>query len=60
MIFGQGVSANGSLTDVYQQGFQLAEETYKQSADAWTGNARDVNRNQLPVDGTSVSNEEQK
>jgi hypothetical protein len=60
MIFGQGVSANGSLTDVYQQGFQLAEETYKQSADAWTGNAREVNRNQPPVDGTNVSNEEQK
>ena len=60
MIFSQGVSANGSLTDVYQQGFQLAEETYKQSADAWTGNAREVNRTQQPVDGTYVNNEEQK
>ena len=37
MIFSQTVSADGSLTNVYQKGFELAEQTYKQSADAWNG-----------------------
>lgn len=34
MVFSQTVSADGSLTDVYQKGVLLAEETYKQGADA--------------------------
>lgn len=37
MVFSQTVSADGSLTNVYQQGFELAEQTYKQSANAWSG-----------------------
>lgn len=34
MVFSQTVSADGSLIDVYQKGVLLAEETYKQGADA--------------------------
>jgi hypothetical protein len=30
-------SADGSLTDVYAKSFQLAEQTYEQSAAAWNG-----------------------
>ena len=35
----QTVSADGSLGDVYSKSVQLAEMTYRQSADAWNGKA---------------------
>jgi len=62
MVFSQTVAADSSVATVYQQGFELAEQTYKQSADAWAGNGRDMNQmnNQQPVSGTFVNNEEQK
>jgi hypothetical protein len=60
MVFSQTVSADGSLTNVYQQGLELAEQTYKQSADAWSGKQLDQVPNQQPVDGTFINNEEQK
>lgn len=63
MIFSQTVSADGSLTNVYQKSFELAEQTYKQSADAWNGKETDLNQNpkQEPVAGTTyVDNEEKK
>lgn len=54
MVFSQSVSADGSLSSVYQQGFQLAEQTYKQSADAWRGNDASKNDSkQDPVTGTT-------
>jgi hypothetical protein len=62
MVFGQGVSAKG-FTEVYQQGFELAQQTYIQSADAWAGNGHDVNQlpnQQQPVNGTLINNEDQK
>ena len=36
-VFSQSVSADGSITSVYEQGMQLAESTYQQSADALGG-----------------------
>jgi hypothetical protein len=62
MVFGQTVSANGSITDVYQKGFELAEQTYLQSADAWNGNSSENQiQKQEPTNGTTyVTNEEQK
>ena len=61
MVFSQGVSANGTLTDVYEKGLVLAEQTYQQSANAWTGSNKAVNQtNQQPIDGTYVNNEEEK
>jgi len=61
MVFSQGVSANGTLTDVYEKGLVLAEQTYQQSANAWTGSSKAVNQtNQQPIDGTYVNNEEEK
>lgn len=38
-VFTQGVSADGTLTSVYQKSFELAERTYQQSADALNGRA---------------------
>lgn len=36
-VFSQTVSADGSLSGVYTRSFELAERTYRQSADAWRG-----------------------
>jgi len=61
LVFTQGVSANGTLTDVYEKGLVLAEQTYQQSAIAWNGNKDQVNQpSQQPIDGTYVNNEEKK
>ncbi len=64
MVFSQTVSADGSLTNVYQQGFELAEQTYKQSANAWNGGNvidQDQRLKQDPVTGTTfVDNNEEK
>ena len=54
MVFSQSVSADGSLSNVYQQGFHLAEQTYKQSADVWSGTDASKNETkQDPVTGTT-------
>ena len=54
MVFSQTVSADGSLSNVYEQGVELAEQTYKQSADVWNGNTEiDQNTKQDPVTGTT-------
>ncbi len=63
MVFSQTVSADGTLTGIYTKSFELAEQTYQQSADAWNGKPVGVNQapNQDPVNGTTfVGNEENK
>lgn len=57
LFFGPTVSA-----DVYQKSFELAEQTYKQSADAVLGETpvEPQKSNQEPVRGTFVDNEEKK
>src|SRR5215207_1827372 len=49
LVFSQTVSADGSLTDVYAKSFQLAEQTYEQSAAAWNGKQPETLQNQEPV-----------
>ncbi len=46
LVVSQGVSADGTLTDVYNKSYQLAETTYRQSTDALKG---------IPVNGTQNS-----
>ncbi|MEO7538570.1 MAG: hypothetical protein ABIV21_00950, partial [Pyrinomonadaceae bacterium] len=59
LVFSQTVSADGSLTGVYQKSFELAEQTYKQSADAWNGKPESLKKD--PIMGTTtVGNEERK
>ncbi|HEX6125227.1 MAG TPA: hypothetical protein VFZ23_07615 [Pyrinomonadaceae bacterium] len=41
LVFSQTVSADGSLTDVYAKSYQLAEQTYRQGADAFNGKPQD-------------------
>jgi anti-sigma factor RsiW len=59
LVFSQTVSADGSFSDVYAKSYQLAEQTYKQGADAFNGRqpSQDLNQNQEPVDGTTFVEE---
>ena len=36
-VFSQTVSADGSISGMYQKSFELAEQTYKQGAEIWSG-----------------------
>lgn len=62
VIFSQSISADGSISGVYQKSFELAEQTYKQSADVLGKGAQNIEKksNQEPVQGIYVINEENK
>ena len=55
LIFSQTVSADGSLADVYQKSYQLAEQTYQQSAEVLEG-SRNEGEKKDPVTGTTFTN----
>lgn len=57
MFFSQTVSADSSFTGVYQKSFELAEQTYRQSAGMVLGDRpNSLNKsNQQPIDGTYVN-----
>lgn len=58
LVFSQTVSADGSLSGVYTKSVELAEQTYKQSADVWGGSPDNVQNDQKPVDGTTYVDRE--
>jgi hypothetical protein len=53
LVFSQTVSADGSLSDVYAKSFQLAEQTYEQSAAAWNGKKPEYQQSREPITGTT-------
>jgi hypothetical protein len=56
LVFSQTVSADGSISSVYERGFELAEQTYTESSQVLTGRPA-VQTGQDPVTGTTdVSN----
>jgi anti-sigma factor RsiW len=55
LVLSQTVSADGSLTGVYQKSYQLAEQTYHQSADVWNEKSAEQPRATEPVKGTYVN-----
>ena len=58
LVFSQTVSADGSLADVYSKSYALAEQTYQQGSDAWSGKQVELPPAQEPVTGTRfVDNE---
>lgn len=62
-VFSQTVSADGSLSGVYQKSVELAEATYQQSADAWNGKSSSSTEatRRDPITGTTdVGNEDNK
>ena len=58
-VFTQAVSADGTVSGVYQQGIELAERTYQQSANAFNGNSDSQSSvKQDPITGTTYVNRE--
>lgn len=54
LFVSQTVSADGSLTDVYAKSYQIAEQTYKQGATAWSGAAGNSQQQAgEPISGTT-------
>lgn len=60
IVLSQTVSADGSLSGVYQKSIELAEQTYKQSTSVWGDKSADPAVTQEPIQGTFVNNEENK
>ena len=55
LVFSQTVSADGSIQGVYQKSFELAEQTYQQSANVWGGTKTEPISNQEPVSGIFIN-----
>ncbi len=61
LIFSQGVSADGSISQMYQKSFELAGQTYQQGADIVLGTEKPTTAptlNQEPINGTYINNKE--
>jgi hypothetical protein len=59
LIFSQGVSADGSISAMYQKSFELAGQTYQQGADIVMGTENTGQKpKQEPIDGTYINNKE--
>lgn len=58
LIFSQSVSADNSLSGVYEKSIEMAGQTYKQGADIMLGEkVIELKSNQEPVQGTFINNE---
>ena len=61
LIFSQGVSADGSISQMYQKSFEFAGQTYQQGADIVLGMEKiEQVPQQKPIDGTYINNEGRK
>lgn len=61
LMFGDTVSADGTIAGIYQRSVELAGQTYQQSSAVWNGKPTEPVPSTDPISGTtSVSNEEQK
>lgn len=58
LFVSQTVSADGSLSDVYEKSVFLAERTYKQGTEAWQGRPGQPQQGQEPVTGTTFVDSE--
>jgi hypothetical protein len=54
-ILAQTISADGSISGMYQKSFELAEQTYQQGAGILGGENAQQNPNREPVQGTFVN-----
>jgi anti-sigma factor RsiW len=59
LIFSQTVSADGSISGMYQKSFELAGQTYQQSTDIMLGNSPAEQKSfSEPINGTFINNED--
>ncbi len=56
-VFSQTVSADGSISGMYQKSYELAEQTYKQGTGIWNENNVTPTAEQKPIEATNVSEE---
>ena len=61
LIFSQSVSADSSISGVYEKSIEMAGQTYKQGADIMLGEkVIELKSNQEPIKGTFIKDEESK
>ncbi|CAN5430153.1 hypothetical protein BH10ACI1_BH10ACI1_25220 [soil metagenome] len=63
LVFSQTVSADGTVSGIYQKSYELAGQTYQQSHDAVFGEEKkpsEKKTNQEPIQGRFVNDEENK
>lgn len=53
LFISQTVSADGTLSDVYSKSIQIAEQTYRQSSEAFSGTSDGQPRTAEPANGTT-------
>ncbi len=59
LIFSQTVSADSSISGIYEKSFEMAGQTYRQGADIMLGeNKIEMKSSQEPIQGTYVNDEE--
>lgn len=59
LIFSQTVSADGSISGMYQKSFELAGQTYQQTTDIMLGNSPAEQKSfSEPINGTFINNED--
>lgn len=56
-ILTQTVSADGSISGMYQKSFELAQQTYQQTTEVWSESKPEQIKNQKPIEGTFVNDE---
>ncbi len=61
LMFGETVSADGTISGVYKRSFELAGQTYQQSSAVWKGTQAEPVAINEPITGTDhINNEERK
>ncbi len=60
LMFGDTVSADGTIAGIYQRSVELAGQTYQQSSAVWSGKPAEPAQSTDPITGTTFVNEEQK
>jgi hypothetical protein len=60
LMFGETVSADGTIAGIYQRSVELAGQTYQQSSAVWSGKPAEPASSTEPITGTTFVNEGQK
>lgn len=53
LFLSQAVSTDGSISDIYTKSFQVAEQTYRQSSEAFRGPQNEAPASSEPISGTT-------
>ena len=60
LMFGETVSADGTIAGIYQRSVELAGQTYQQSSAVWSGKPAEPVSSADPINGTTFVNDEEK